>query len=86
MTLEHVVFLDWRNDELVKKLKVDHQLDWWDFDEAVKGVTEGKWVYRKGYGRRFRVETTIESYNRKIVVYLKPVNRREGVWVVNTAF
>ncbi len=86
MTVEYIIFLDWSNDELITKLKKEHKLDWWDIDEAVKGATSGKWVNRKKYGRRFRVETVIESTNRKIVVYLKPVNQREGDWVVKTAF
>lgn len=84
---EHIIALDWSSEKLVSKLKLKHGLDWKDVDEAVKWHRHNeKWVEHKKYGRRLRVEAVIEQYSVKIIVYLKPVDRKEGIWVVKTAF
>ena len=88
MAHEHVIHLDWSSDELRHKLKTEHNLDWWDVDEAIKWdrVGETKWVYREDYGWRLRVVAVIPHYNRTIKAYLKPIDRKGGDWVVKTAF
>lgn len=84
---EHIIALDWSSETLVNKLKAKHGLEWYDVDKAVKWHRyDEKWVVHKKYGKRLRVEALVEQYNMRIIVYLKPVNRRDGIWLVKTAF
>ncbi|MBU4489372.1 MAG: hypothetical protein KKE79_01920 [Actinobacteria bacterium] len=49
MPREHIVILDWSNEELIRKLKVKHDLDWREVDESVKWhrVGDPRWVLQQ---------------------------------------
>jgi hypothetical protein len=69
-------------------LKSDHDLEFWEVEEAViwDPDKEARWVWDKKHGRRLCVMGVSESHNKRILAFLDSVNREEGIWKVRTAW
>lgn len=84
---EIIIELDWTSDHLVRKLEVKHGLDWRDVDRAIKWHRiEARWHEDKKHGERLIVKAGLPSDGSVILAYLIPVNRKDGIWRLKTAY
>jgi len=83
----HISALVW-DDRSISKLKSEHGLEFWEVEEAVvwNPDMEARWVQDKKHGKRLYVMGVSESHNKRILAFLDPVNREEGIWKVRTAW
>ncbi|MBU1672764.1 MAG: hypothetical protein KKF41_05505 [Actinobacteria bacterium] len=83
----HIVYIEW-DDEHINKLKRDHGLEVYDVDEAIVRDPDrrAKWVSSQKHGRRLMVTGYSECHGKAIIAFLDPVNEREGIRRIRTAW
>jgi len=81
-----IYVLIWTDEAITKVAR--HGLTIKDVKEAMVWDPRKKAVWQEDYehGRRLEVRGTSDGNNRDIIAYLDPVDTRDGVWRVRTAW
>jgi hypothetical protein len=74
-------------DDVVDKLRVKHRLEAEDVERSVRfGALESAyWHDHPDYGRRLIAKAKHPNDDTDLLVYLAPIDEKEGIWICKTA-